>query len=160
MRNSRLWSARFRVLLLADPRSRLWIGATTAPKCLFRVRNPGRRGLTCNGESVLLPACHRDTLTVAMEPTGTYGNVLGQALFDAGIRAERVSHKVAHDYAEVFDGVPLQFDGKDAAVVADLAALGNRRSGSMRRPAQPTRRWRTGWIGWMHSNPPLLTSLS
>lgn len=63
-------------------------------------------------------------LTVAMEPTGTYGDVLRQALFDAGIRAERVSPKVAHDYAEVFDGVPSQFDGKDAAVVAELAALG------------------------------------
>ena len=59
-----------------------------------------------------------------MEPTGTYGDVLRQALFDAGIRTERVSPKVAHDYAEVFDGVPSQFDGKDAAVVAELAALG------------------------------------
>ncbi|HLJ92148.1 MAG TPA: hypothetical protein VKU02_03040 [Gemmataceae bacterium] len=27
-------------------------------------------------------------------------------------------------YAEVFDGVPSQHDGKDAAVVAELAALG------------------------------------
>ena len=61
---------------------------------------------------------------MAMEPTGTYGDVLRQALSDAGIRAERVSPKVAHDYAEVFDGVPSQFDGKDAAVVAELAALG------------------------------------
>jgi transposase len=63
-------------------------------------------------------------LTVAMEPTGTYGDALRQALFDAGIRLERVSPKVAHDYAEVFDGVPSQFDGKDAAIVAELSALG------------------------------------
>jgi transposase len=36
----------------------------------------------------------------------------------------RVSPKAAHDYAEVFDGVPSQHDAKDAAVVAELAALG------------------------------------
>lgn len=63
-------------------------------------------------------------LRVALEPTGTYGDALRQALFDAGLRVERVSPKVAHDYAEVFDGVPSQFDGKDAAVVAELSALG------------------------------------
>ncbi len=32
--------------------------------------------------------------------------------------------QVAHDYAEVFDGVPSQHDGKDAAVVAELCHLG------------------------------------
>src|SRR5262249_51752296 len=36
----------------------------------------------------------------------------------------RVSPKAAHDYAEIFDGTPSQHDGKDAAVVAELAALG------------------------------------
>jgi len=36
----------------------------------------------------------------------------------------RVSPKQASDYAEVFDGVPSQHDGKDAAVVAELAAQG------------------------------------
>lgn len=64
------------------------------------------------------------SLTVALEPSGTYGDPLRQALSDAGIAVERVSPKAAHDYAEVFDGVPSQHDGKDAAVVADLAALG------------------------------------
>ena len=36
----------------------------------------------------------------------------------------RVSGKAVHDYAEIFDGVPSQHDGKDAAIVAELAALG------------------------------------
>ena len=36
----------------------------------------------------------------------------------------RVSPKAAADYAEIFDGVPSQHDGKDAAVVAELAAQG------------------------------------
>jgi transposase len=63
-------------------------------------------------------------LIVAMEPSGTYGDVLRQACGDANIAVHRVSPKAAHDYAEVFDGVPSQHDGKDAAVVAELARLG------------------------------------
>ncbi len=63
-------------------------------------------------------------LTVALEPSGTYGDPVRQVLTDAGVPVQRVSSKAAHDYAEVFDGVPSQHDGKDAAVVAELAALG------------------------------------
>jgi transposase len=63
-------------------------------------------------------------LTVALEPSGTYGDPVRQALTDAGLTVQRVSPKAAHDYAEIFDGVPSQHDGKDAAVVAELAALG------------------------------------
>lgn len=64
------------------------------------------------------------TVTVAMESTGTYGDALRQALGDAGLCVHQVSGKAAHDYAEIFDGVPSKHDGKDAAVVAELAALG------------------------------------
>lgn len=64
------------------------------------------------------------TLIVALEPSGTYGDALRQALGDAGLTPHRVSPKAVSDFAEVFDGVPSQHDGKDAAVVAELAALG------------------------------------
>ena len=63
-------------------------------------------------------------VTIAMESTGTYGDALRQALGDAELCVHRVSGKAAHDYAEIFDGVPSKHDGKDAAVVAELAALG------------------------------------
>jgi len=63
-------------------------------------------------------------LMVALESSGTYGDALRQALADKRIEVQRVGGKAAHDYAEVFDGVPSQHDGKDAAVIADLAALG------------------------------------
>jgi len=63
-------------------------------------------------------------LLVAMESTGTYGDALRQALTDAGLVVHRVSGKAVHDYAEIFDGVPSQHDGKDAAIVAELAAMG------------------------------------
>jgi transposase len=61
---------------------------------------------------------------VALESSGTYGDGLRQALADKQIAVQRISGKAAHDYAEIFDGVPSQHDGKDAAVVAELAALG------------------------------------
>ncbi len=64
------------------------------------------------------------SLVVAMESTGTYGDALRQALTDAGLPVRRVSGKAVSDYAEVFDGVPSAHDGKDAAVVAELAAIG------------------------------------
>src|SRR3954454_16789649 len=63
-------------------------------------------------------------LRVALEPSGTYGDVLRQALHDANLPGQRVSPQADHDHAEIFDGVPSQHDGKDAAVVAELAALG------------------------------------
>jgi len=66
-------------------------------------------------------------LVVAMEPTGTYGDALRQALGDAGLAVHRVSPKASRDYAEILDGVPSQHDGKDAAVVAELAAIGKSR---------------------------------
>jgi transposase len=66
----------------------------------------------------------RCCLVVAMEPTGTYGDPLRYALTEAGLNVHRVPGKAAHDYAEIFDGVPSQHDRKDAAVVAELAALG------------------------------------
>ena len=63
-------------------------------------------------------------LTIAMESTGTFGDALRQALTDAKLTVHRVSGKAVHDYAEIFDGVPSQHDGKDAAMVAELAAMG------------------------------------
>lgn len=87
----------------------------------YRAENPGQipevvqwvRGM---GE--------RGAVQVAMESSGTYGDALRQALADAGVELRRVESKHSHDYAEVFDGVPSQHDGKDAAVIAELCAIG------------------------------------
>ena len=68
-------------------------------------------------------ATHRQVV-VAMESTGTYGDVLRQALTDAGIEVRLVSSLHTNQHAEVFDGVPSNHDGKDAAIVAELAAIG------------------------------------
>jgi transposase len=87
-------------------------------------------------------------LVVAMESSGTYGDSLRQALADNKIKVERVGNKASHDYAEVFDGVPSQHDGKDAAVVAELAAVGK----SMPWDYQPPDAWEQElayWVEWM-----------
>ena len=95
-------------------------------------------------------------LFVAMESSGTYGDALRQGLADGGIEVQRVSGKAAHDFAEIFDGVPSQHDGKDAAVVAELAALGK---GSPW-PYQALVSWEQElayWVDWMVHQRQILT---
>ncbi len=87
----------------------------------WRVRNPSE---VLRLAELLREVGQGRGLLVALEPTGTYGDALRQALQRAGLTVHRVSPKQASDYAEVFDGVPSQHDGKDAAVVAELAAQG------------------------------------
>ena len=64
------------------------------------------------------------SLAIGMESSGVYGDPLRQALSDAGLGVYRVEGKRTHDYAEIFDGVPSQHDGKDASVIAELVAFG------------------------------------
>jgi transposase len=90
-------------------------------------------------------------LTVALEPSGTYGDPLRQALTDAGLGVQRVSPKAAHDYAEVFDGVPSQHDGKDAAVVAELAALGKAAPWPYRAP-EAWEQELAYWVEWLEAH--------
>jgi hypothetical protein len=72
----------------------------------------------------LLTLSHGRELIVALEPTGTYGDALRYALTQVRLNVHRVEGKASHAYAEIFDGVPSQHDRKDAAVVAELAAVG------------------------------------
>jgi transposase len=90
-------------------------------------------------------------LTVAMEPTGTYGDAVRQALGDAGLCVHRVSPKASHDYAEVFDGVPSQHDGKDAAVIAELSALGKSGSWRYESPSLVDQEM-AYWVDWMDAH--------
>jgi transposase len=87
-------------------------------------------------------------LVGAMESSGTYGDALRQALADAQIAVVRVSNKASHDYAEVFDGVPSQHDGKDAAVIAELAALGKAQPWAYE-AASVWEQELTYWVEWM-----------
>jgi len=94
-------------------------------------------------------------LRLALEPSGTYGDALRQACHDANLQLWRVSPKAAHDYAEIFDGVPSQHDGKDAAVVAELAALGK----ATPWPYQQVPAWEQQlafWVDWLEAQRQLL----
>ena len=110
----------------------------------WRVANPGQIG---DLVGLLKELASQRAVTVALEPSGTYGDALRQALQEAGLPVRRVSPKAAHDYAEVFDGVPSQHDGKDAAVGAELAALASRVRGRTARRRSGSRSWRTGSSG-------------
>jgi transposase len=87
-------------------------------------------------------------LMVAMESTGTYGDPLRARLTAAGLEVRRVGGKAAHDYAEVFDGVPSQHDGKDAAVVAELAAFGKSSPWPYRQPSEQEEDL-AYWVDWL-----------
>lgn len=118
----------------------------------WRVNNPEQTGeLT----GLLVQLAVGRGLRVAMEPSGTYGDALRQACHDARLAVWRVSPKAAHDYAEIFDGVPSQHDGKDAAVVAELAALGKASVWSYQdRPV-----WEQElayWVDWLEAQRQLL----
>ena len=65
-----------------------------------------------------------DGFSVALESTGTYGDAARYAFTQASISVQRISGKAVSDYSEIFDKVPSQHDGKDAAMIAELAAFG------------------------------------
>ena len=88
----------------------------------WRVKSPGQVRALVEKLTELRRHC---PLAVAMESSGTYGDVLRQALADAGVEVRRVSAKAVKDYSETFDGVPSQHDGKDAAVIGTLARAGH-----------------------------------
>ena len=90
----------------------------------WKVRNPSQIEFLVG---LLVRLSEHQRLTVAMESTGTYGDPLRAELATVGLPVVRVSGKAASDHAETFDGVPSQHDGKDAAVVAELAAFGKSR---------------------------------
>jgi transposase len=120
----------------------------------WKVANPGQVGALVG---LLRPIAQERAVCVALEPSGVYGDPLRQALADARVSVHRVSPKAAHDYAEVFDGVPSQHDGKDAAVIAELAALGK----SQPWPYRPPSAWEQElayWVEWLDAQTHILTA--
>jgi transposase len=88
----------------------------------WSIRNPSQINELLDVLEMLKGTC--DSLTVGMESTGTYGEAVRQALTKRGFEVHRISGKATSDYKEIFDGVPSQHDGKDAAIIAELTAFG------------------------------------
>ena len=61
---------------------------------------------------------------IAMEPSGTYGDVLQYQLEKEGFPIFMVSGKRTFDAREIFDGVPSLHDAKSAAIIARLHVEG------------------------------------
>ena len=101
---------------------------------------------------VLEHVANERPLRVAMESTGAYGDALRQALTDANLNVHRVSGKATHDYAEIFDGVPSQHDGKDAAIIAELTALGKSWPWPYR-PKEKQNAEMASWVDWLDAQP-------
>lgn len=88
----------------------------------WSIRNPHQIDDFLELLKMLKASCH--SLTLGLESTGTYGEAMRRALTTAGFEVHRISGKASSDYHEIFDGVPSQHDGKDAAVIAELTAFG------------------------------------
>ena len=71
----------------------------------WKVDNPLEIGLLVG---ILQDLAAVRPLVVAMESTGTYGDALRGKLTEAKLEVHRVGSKAAHDYAEIFDGVPSE----------------------------------------------------
>ncbi|MDR2115368.1 MAG: transposase [Planctomycetaceae bacterium] len=70
---------------------------------------------------------HNRSMVITFEYTGSYCEPLRQSLHEAGLTVHQVRGKVSLDYSDVFDGVLSKRDGKDAALLADIAAHGHSR---------------------------------
>lgn len=88
----------------------------------WSVRNPSEIALLISAVVAIRGVCA--SLIVGLESTGTYGDAVRYAMTEAGLEVDRVSGKSVSDYKEIFDGVPSQHDGKDAAMIAELTSFG------------------------------------
>lgn len=88
----------------------------------WSVSNPSEIALLVELLCVLRETC--DSLVIGIESTGTYSEPVRCAMTQACLEVHRLSGKGVADYKEIFDGVPSQHDGKDAAMIAELAHFG------------------------------------
>ena len=88
----------------------------------WSVHNPSEICVLIEILQLLREHCQR--VSVGLESTGTYGESVRYALTNNGFTVHRIEGKASSDYKEIFDGVPSQHDGKDAAIIAELTAFG------------------------------------
>ena len=85
------------------------------------VQNPSEIGILCDLLSELRDLF--DEFQIGLESTGTYGDAVRYHLTNRGFELFLVSGKSVSDYREIFDGVPSQHDGKDAAMISELLRI-------------------------------------
>ena len=114
--------ARERLILGCDAAKAVWYGAWMNEQ--GEVLQTMRWDLVTDTAAVLrLVQQLRDAgraVDVAVEPTGTYADALVAQMRRQGVDVYRVNAKHAHDYQEIYDGVPSGHDAKAAAIIAKL----------------------------------------
>jgi transposase len=88
----------------------------------WSVKNPSEISSLIELLLMLKSVC--DSLTIGLESTGNYSEAVRRTMTESFLEVHRVSGKAVADYKEIFDGVPSQHDGKDAAIIAELTAFG------------------------------------
>jgi transposase len=88
----------------------------------WSVGNPNEIGRLVECLVTLKETC--GSLTIGLESTGNYSESVRSAMTEAFLEVHRLSGKGVSDYKEIFDGVPSQHDGKDAAMIAELTHFG------------------------------------
>jgi transposase len=91
---------------------------------LFRFEHPTETREFLRVVEALCVGVEGRNVTVAMEPTGTYGDAIRHQLTRAGVAVRMVSPKRTHDSQELFDGVRSLHDPKSATLIAKLCAMG------------------------------------
>lgn len=104
----------------------------------WSVKNPFEIRLLIQLLLLLKETC--DSLTIGLESTGTYGEAVRRAMTEAFLEVHRISGKKVSDYREIFDGVPSQHDGKDAAMIAELTAFGKGAAWPWQAPSEAEQR--------------------
>jgi transposase len=106
----------------------------------WSVRNPSEIALLISVIVAIKDVCA--SVVIGLESTGTYGDAVRYAMTEAGLEVDRVSGKGVSDYKEIFDGVPSQHDGKDAAMIAELTSFGKGTRWPFQLPSEHDQRMR------------------
>ena len=118
----RLRAAEERLILGCDAAKEVWYGAWMNEQ--GEVLQTIRWDLVKDTDAVVtLVQQLRDAgrrVEVAVEPTGTYADAFVTQLLAHDVAVYRVNAKHAHDYQEIYDGVPSGHDAKAAAIIAKL----------------------------------------
>ena len=90
---------------------------------LFRFDHPTETPAFLRLVEVVRAGIAPANMIAAMEPTGTYGDVVRHQLVERGLTVQMISPKRTHDSQELFDGVPSLHDPKSAVLVAKLCSM-------------------------------------
>ena len=118
-----------RCVVALDVAKRKFVGSiasddATSAMTLFRFEHPKETPKFLAMLQKLRDVVGCDSLKVAMEPTGTYGDAVRAQIHARGVSVWMVPPKKTHDSQALFDDVPSMHDPKSAVHIARLCNMG------------------------------------